>query len=101
MQVEPGHCAGFFSSGFVNLSKARSGPSEPAQAGFRFQLTLLLNRFGSEETWLPTGWDDVESGGANAGNASGTYAPESSGIRSQEGADSSSLPPHPPPRQRK
>jgi len=29
----------------------------------------------------------VVSDGAGAGNATGTYAPESSGIRNQEGAD--------------
>ena len=29
----------------------------------------------------------MESDGATAGNADGTYAPESSGIRNQEGAD--------------
>ena len=57
---------------------------------------LSLHRFGNEETWLLTGWDDVESDGANAGNANDTYASDSSGIRSQEGADRTSVVPSKP-----
>ena len=54
-------------------------------------LEISLHRFGNEETWLLTGWDDVESGDVTAGNANDTYASDSSGIRSQEGADKVSV----------
>ena len=36
---------------------------------------------------LLTGWDDVSSDGAEAGNASGTYALTPSGIRAEKGAE--------------
>lgn len=57
---------------------------------------LSLYRFGKEQTWLLTGWDDVGSGDAGAVNATGAYAPESSGIRAQEGADRANIPPAAP-----
>lgn len=47
--------------------------------------------FGKEETGLKTRWNVMASDGAGAVKATGTYAPEPSGIQAQEGADSGLL----------
>ena len=85
------------------IALGTASPVYGPKGGERFNVSydghtavLSLHRFGNEETWLLTGWDDVESDGATAGNADGAYAPESSGMRSQEGADDGSVAPAPP-----
>lgn len=84
------------------IALGKAGPVYGPRGGERFNVSyaghtavLSLHRFGKEETWLLTGWDDVVSDGAEAGNASGAYATNPSGIRGKPGADSSSTIPTP------
>lgn len=80
------------------IALGSAGPVYGPNGGERFNVSydghtavLSLHRFGQEETWLLTGWDDVRSDGAEAGNASDTYASSSSGIQTKKGADDKSL----------
>lgn len=76
------------------IALGQAGPLYGPKGGERFNVqydghtaVLSLHRFGNEETWLLTGWNDVASDGGVAGNASATYTPTPSGIQESAGAE--------------
>ena len=80
------------------IARGREGSVYGPEGGRRVNVNydghtavLSLHRFGKEETWLLTGWDDVQSDDASAVNAAGAYAQSPSGIRDTVGAGDKSV----------